>query len=153
MELVKAKDQFIHRCWSWYRLVKIPKQPLDQCWLWQGPVNGGPGNYGYIYYDGRKQMAHRFGWEVHHNKKIPEGKVISHKCNNPQCVSPYHCELATQKQNVQYMMASNRDRIGRKLTHQDVMEIRRSKEKGVELAKRYGVSSTTITTIRKHKYK
>ena len=145
---VPCKDQFLHKGWSLYRHIKLPKNPKKQCWLWQGPVNGGPGNYGYIYYDGKKQMAHRFSWELHYQKTIPEGKVISHLCNTPQCVSPYHCQLATQKENMAHMFKSKRDNIGRKLQPNEIADIRTSKLKGTQLAKKYKVADSTISIIR-----
>ena len=146
--LIPCKDQFLHKGWSFYRHIHLPKDPKKQCWLWRGPLNGGTGNYGYIYYDKKKHMAHRFSVELHTQKKIPKGKVISHTCNNPQCVNPYHLEIATQKQNMAHMFKSKRDNIGRKLQPKDVADIRKSKLKGSELAKKYKVSDSTISIIR-----
>jgi len=146
--LIPCKDQFLHKGWSFYRHINLPKDTKKQCWLWKGPLNGGTGNYGYIYYDGKKHMAHRFSVELHTQKKIPEGKVISHICNNPQCVNPYHLEIATQKQNMAHMFKSKRDNIGRKLQPKDIAAIRKSKLKGTELAKKYGVADSTISIIK-----
>ena len=151
LNIVRSKNQFLFNAWKFYTHIDIPKKPEKDCWLWTGPLNGGPGNYGYIYLEGRKQLAHRFSVEIHTQKKIPEGKVISHLCNNPQCVNPYHLEIATQKQNVAHMMKSNRDNIGRKLTHRDVSEIRISDRPGVELAKKYKVAQSTISMIKSGK--
>ena len=151
LKIVRSRDQFLSNAWRFYRHIDLPKNPERDCWLWTGPLNGGPGNYGYIYLDSRKQLAHRFSVEIHTQKKIPEGKVISHLCNNPQCVNPYHLEIATQKQNVAHMMKSNRDNIGRKLTHRDVSEIRISDRPGVELAKKYKVAQSTISMIKSGK--
>ena len=141
-------NHYLHQAWSFYRHVTVPKRYKRDCWIWQGPLNGGKGNYGYIYYDGRKQMAHRFSVEIYTQKPIPPGKVISHLCNNPQCVNPWHLEIATQKQNMRHMILSKRDQIGRKLTPRDIAEIRRSTLKGTKLAKKYGVSDTTISIIK-----
>lgn len=146
--VVPIHNHFLHRGWSFYRHLKIPKNSKKDCWIWQGPLNGGPGNYGYIYYDGRKQLAHRFSVELHTQQNIPKGKVISHICNRPQCVNPWHLEIATQKENMAHMMRSKRDNIGRKLTPQNIADIRTSKLKGVELAKKYKVAKSTISIIR-----
>jgi len=146
--LVPCTDQFLSRAWRFYRHIEIPKYPEKDCWLWQGPLNGGVGNYGYIYMDGRKQMAHRFSVELHTRKKIPEGKVISHICNNPQCVNPHHLQIATQKQNMAHMYKSKRDRIGRKLQPKDIAQIRRSPLSGAKLAKIYKVAQSTISMIK-----
>ena len=93
-------------------------------------------------------MAHRFSVELHTRKKIPEGKVISHICNNPQCVNPHHLEIATQKQNMAHMYKSKRDRIGRKLQPKDIAQIRRSPLSGAKLAKIYKVAQSTISMIK-----
>ena len=148
LKIVRSRDQFLYNAWRFYRHIDLPKNPEQDCWLWTGPLNGGPGNYGYIYLDSRKQLAHRFSVEIHTQKKIPEGKVISHLCNNPQCVNPNHLKIATQKQNVAHMIESKRDRIGRKLTHRDVAHIRKSTLSGAKLAKIYKVAQSTISMIK-----
>jgi len=153
MRLTRQTDQFIHQCWILYRHIQIPRDPKTQCWLWQGPSNGGPGNYGYIYYDRRKQLAHRFSWSVHNQQSIPEGRVIAHTCDRPNCVSPYHLQMVTQQVNVTDMIQKNRQGFVRKLTAEDCAHIRASARPGAELARQFGVSNTTITRIRKHKYK
>ena len=153
MRTIPSRDQFIHQCWSLYRHIQIPRQPLTECWLWQGPTNGGPGNYGYIYYAGRKQLAHRFSWSLHNQRSIPEGRVIAHTCDRPNCVSPYHLQMVTQQANVTDMIQKNRQGFVRKLTAQDCAHIRASDQPGAELARQFGVSNPTITRIRKHKYK
>ena len=148
LEIVRSQDQFLYNAWRFYRHIDLPKNPEQDCWLWTGPLNGGPGNYGYIYLEGRKQLAHRFSVEIHTQKKIPEGKVISHICNNPQCVNPHHLEIATQQQNVAHMIRSKRERIGRKLQPRDVAEIRKSTLSGAKLAKIYKVAQSTISMIK-----
>ena len=148
IRLVRSSDQFLFNAWKFYTHIDLPKHPEQDCWIWKGPLNGGPGNYGYIYLDGRKQMAHRFSVEIHTQKKIPEGKVISHICNNPQCVNPYHLKIATQQQNMAHMFKSKRDNIGRKLSPKDVAEIRISDLPGVKLAKKYKVAQSTISVIK-----
>lgn len=153
MRITKAREQFLHQCWSLYRHIQIPRKPKRDCWLWDGPVNGGPGNYGYIYHDRKKQLAHRFSWSVHNQRDIPADHVIAHTCDNPQCVSPYHLQLATQRENVKDMIRKNRQGFIRKLTARDCAHIRRSQQSGSALARKFGVSDSTITRIRKHKYK
>lgn len=126
-----------------------------QCWEWDGYI--GARGYGFIKNNYRTLLAHRVSWELH-NGPIPEGMYVCHRCDNPACVNPDHLFIGTAKDN-----SADRDRKGRannptgsrrsnaKLTEQQVAEIRSSKERGVDLAKRYGVSPAVICVARKGK--
>lgn len=86
---------------------------------------------------------------------IPKGKVVRHKCDNPNCVNPMHLILGTQGDN-------NRDRDERgrtakgekvasaKLTEEQVREIKNNTELSQrQLARKYGVSQRAILLIKK----
>jgi len=57
--------------------------------------------YGQISVNGKPVLAHRFSWEYHNSKKIPEGLVIDHLCRNPSCVNPKHLECVTMLVNTE----------------------------------------------------
>lgn len=87
-----------------------------------------------------------------------DDKVIRHECDNPRCLNPAHLLLGTQLDNVQDSVQRNRAirspgaANGRaKLTDQSVREIRASSLLGIQLATKYGVSSTVISQIKSGK--
>jgi hypothetical protein len=68
---------------------------------------------------------------------------MRHKCDNPCCVNPSHLEPGTQADNIQDVII--RGRYGRKkLTKNQVEEIRSSTESNRALADKYGVGIIAI---------
>lgn len=128
-----------------------------KCWEWTGaPDRNG---YGRLNIDGVPVLAHRISWELH-NGKITSAEHVLHKCDNPKCVRPRHLFLGDQAANNADMIAKKRFRPGvskgemhgcAKLTDAQALEIRKSAERGVDLAARYGVTTTTIYDIKNGK--
>jgi DNA-binding transcriptional regulator YiaG len=58
--------------------------------------------------EGEEKYLHRYFWEKHYNKIIPDGCVIMHTCDNPKCVNISHLRLGTQSENVKDMHDKNR---------------------------------------------
>lgn len=50
---------------------------------------------------GKKELLARFVYTVYHNKEIPKGLVLRHKCDNKLCINPLHLEIGTHKDNIQ----------------------------------------------------
>ena len=149
------------------RLDKFVVKIEGGCWLWTGATDG----KGYGVLSGRMngserplrvEKAHRVSYEKYIGV-IPDGMVIRHKCDNPQCTNPDHLEVGTQKDNMRD--CSSRGRLNRKsllnlkrfsLTDKQAEEIRamtfagRNGRGGVtrkEVAERYGVCVDTINNI------
>jgi DNA (cytosine-5)-methyltransferase 1 len=133
----------------WRRVEKT-----DTCWLWKGAVKDT--GYGVFWYNQRVERAHRVSWEMHHGP-IPEGKCVLHTCDVRICVNPDHLWLGDYSDNNADMADKGRgviplsygEKHGKaKLSDAQVDEIRASAESGVVLAKRYGVSKSTISSVR-----
>lgn len=100
----------------------------------------------------RHEYAHRVAY-VLAKGDIPQGGVVRHACDNPPCCNPDHLLLGDQGDNVRDAARQGRYSGSRpsiqKITDEQVREIRASGELGVELARRYGVSESCISGIRR----
>jgi len=122
------------------------------CWEWNALRNRQ--GYGCMYYT-RSIIASRFSYMIHKGP-LEKYKYICHTCDNPCCVNPDHLYQGTPRDNVQDALKRLRHPCGQKshyakLTLDQVKYIVESKEKGVDLAKKFGVDKNTICTIRKRK--
>jgi hypothetical protein len=130
----------------------------DGCCEWRGKRN--KDGYG-TFVTGpstapEQHFVHRFSWEVF-NGPIPEGVCVLHNCDNRACAKPTHLFLGTRDINNKDRMQKGRSAKGQasgkcKLSDQDLQEIYHSSERGVDLAKKYGVNKGTICRIRKDRY-
>lgn len=149
------------------------------CWLWGGAVSSmGYGNaYAGVNGERKQWAAHRLSW-IRHNGRVPERtEFVCHTCDTPACVNPDHLFLGTPKENTQDMMRKGRrvapviknracgerhgsktkpERLKRgsahhqaKITESDVLDIRASKEPLSALSKRYGMTPTTLSKVRR----
>ena len=143
---------------------KFIPEPMSGCWLWIGAIKRDPRyrtNDRPLFHVGsrvtkRLRPASHVAWELYHHP-MPADMCVLHTCDNPMCVNPDHLFLGTRIDNVRDMDAKGRRRNGprlgernhaAKITADIVQNIRQSVEKGAVLAKRYGLSSSTITNIR-----
>lgn len=135
----------------------------DGCWLWTGYTD--KDGYGtFRRREGGLYRAHRVSYELHCGP-IPDGMIVCHHCDTPACVRPEHLWLGTHDEN-----AKDRNKKGRhhptgpknpqrgearhnaRLDSDLVKRIRL--EAGLsqrDLAKKYGVSLSTIQNVISHK--
>lgn len=115
------------------------------CWLWTGcRLSNG---YGQFYYKGRNHGAHRVSYILSHGE-IPEGCVVMHSCDNPQCVNPAHLSLGSHTDNMKDMARKLRQ-ANRKLTPDDVRKIRKAEGSLRAIGRKFGVDHATISQIKK----
>lgn len=143
---MKTLDYFENRAWV---------DEATGCWNWkQGRFSNG---YGAFSECGRTRKAHRGAWEAV-NGPIPEGMLICHHCDNPQCVNPEHLFLGTGADNMNDKVRKGRANAPRgsqhhksKLTEHDVSIIKMLLDLGVQgqrLATLYDAHKMTISNIK-----
>ena len=112
-------------------------------------------NYPNLYKDGKNVRTHRHIYEECFGE-IPKGMVVRHKCDNTLCINPEHLEIGTHQDNIKDKVERNRQSKGEKngrskLTKEQVLQIRKDKRMGKEIAKDYNVSEATISLIKNNK--
>lgn len=130
------------------------------CWLWVGYVE--PAGYGKMRVGSKNMRAHRVSWELH-NKPIPVGLCILHKCDIRNCVNPEHLFLGTHKDNMVDCVNKGRNACNplkgeaspaSKLKEADVREVKALLSSGESIAsisRKYGVSTLPIFKIKHNK--
>lgn len=66
------------------------------CIHWIGAISGN--GYGTFWLEGRTWRAHRAAWKLRLGR-IPTGKILRHRCDNPICVNLEHLKPGTQLEN------------------------------------------------------
>lgn len=133
----------------WERVEKT-----DGCWLWTGHRNAQ--GYGTLWFHGNSWRAHRLAWHLT-NSGVPEGLDVLHHCDNPPCVRPDHLFLGTDRDNVDDRERKGRNVPRKKLTDEQVADIRRRYRPGRGpgysagmsqiLAKEFGVHRSYIRQL------
>ena len=142
---------------------KVDKSHVGGCWLWTAAKI--PHGYGYFSMDRRPTYVHRLSYQIHKGP-IPPGINVCHNCpsgDNPSCVNPEHLWLGTQMQNQHDMIRKGRDRkatgdraggrtkpesFAQKVTREMALAILASTDSHASLGRKYGISTTTVWSIR-----
>ena len=139
---------------------KYSVNPESGCWEWLGSL--GPSGYGQISMrtEDRKRYrvygAHIASWMIHRGD-IPDGMCVLHACDNPGCVRPDHLFLGTTKDNALDKVSKGRARGAKrgeshhfsKLSSCDIVTIKADAGSGSDASRRFGVSRSTISRIRR----
>ena len=131
----------------------------DGCWEWAAYKT--KQGYGRFRHGGEKVYAHRIAWEIYVGE-IPAGMCVCHHCDNPSCVNPAHLFIGTHTDNMRDCANKGRNYTesqagennnNAKLTYEQVVAIRAMRRDGVKnavLAKEFGVSKSTVSSITQH---
>lgn len=122
---------------------KVEMCPMSGCHLWIGGAQ--VWGYGNFYMKPHVMSAHRVAYLMKHGS-IPDGMIVRHKCDTPQCVNPDHLEVGTTSDNIADKI--NRRRDVRKISLEDRVKVAASNKTYAELADEYGVSVSTINKIK-----
>jgi len=126
------------------------------CWLWTRWLNRD--GYGEIKTVAGVNMAHRLSYRAFRGE-IPKGMLVCHKCDIPACVNPEHLFLGDTQANSDDMVRKGRSvkwngrRAGEGnpraiLNNESAAAIRSSTKTVANLAAEYGVSKTTISSVK-----
>jgi hypothetical protein len=93
-------ESVVARFWS-----KVDKS--GDCWLWTGSRHRF--GYGMMQIGRRPWTAHRISYAIAHGP-IPDGAMVLHSCDNPQCVRLDHLRIGTARDNAADAVARGRKR-------------------------------------------
>lgn len=125
---------------------KCSQPTASGCIEWLGWKNNG--GYGMIRAAKppfENTLAHRVAYELYHGK-IPAGLFVLHKCDNRACVNVEHLFLGTPQDNMDDMLAKDRQRRS-KLDFDRVRDLRKHGLTQNEIALYFGVSRPLISMI------
>ena len=141
-------------------------EPMSGCWLWLGAEQGSNG-YGRFKVNGKGVAAHRFSYERFRGP-IPEGLFALHHCDTPACVNPNHLFTGTHLDNTLDKVRKGRQAKGselanaqgntlrrgelngnRRLTNEQVVEIRALNMPQRKIATQFNVSQALISKIKR----
>ena len=123
------------------------------CLIWMGQTNNT--GYGCTTLNGKPIKAHRLAW-ILSNGEIENNKHVLHICDIPSCCNPKHLFLGTHQDNMKDRQIKQRQPHGinharAKLSESDVLYIRNSSERNIDLAVKFDVPGSCICNIKKRK--
>jgi HNH endonuclease len=141
-EIIHVPRRFVHghNRRKAVRYIEVSMDYPTPCHVWQLATTAGGYGKSHDNSTGKSVLAHRLSYEDKYGP-IPVDLQLDHLCSTRSCVRPSHLEPVTASENVRRGRAT-------KLTAEDIRWIRRSNEKQIVLARRYGVGQGHISRIK-----
>ena len=129
---------------------KYIRDSQPDCWNW---IGGKSKNYGALTFNKKSYRAHRVSYQIFKGE-IPEQMLVCHHCDNPACINPDHLFLGSWSDNMKDAWEKGRmTRNGKiKLTIKQIKEIKKLSDRHADIAKKYGVTRSRISQIKRKKY-
>ena len=154
--MVELTDNEIDR---FYSHIIFPLDCINECWLTDLSTNT-TGGYPRLKISRGKIKyiigMHRISYYIHCGD-IPDNLLVCHKCNNTECVNPYHLYIGSHQDNVNDRTLAGNNQIGELnifaiLTDDQVTQIlidvyNNKYNNLVEIAQEYNVGRSTIYDI------
>lgn len=135
----------------WDRVQRIED---GSCWPWTGPTN--QGGYGRFIVGNSEHRAHRVAFALGRRTPLPGVVMVCHRCDNPACCNPDHLFIGLATDNNADARDKGRHvaptalRNGKgKLSDEQVRDVLTSRESGAAIARRFGVSQSLVSMIRR----
>jgi len=139
----------IGKTWSFVEACVTEK--TTACILWKFALNRD--GYGVTWRNRKSVQAHFAVCTLAHGQRKSADLEARHLCGNRACVNPAHLAWGTCAENQEDRRRHGTLPLGEtvycaKLTDSQVRVIRSSSETGLQLARRFGVTPSTISSIR-----
>jgi len=133
---------------------RVDKNGSNDCWVWMaGCFSNG---YGQIESNKKNRRVHVVSFELFYKRKVKDGYILHHICNNKKCCNPAHLQEMTI---AEHLSLHHKGKIGSegekngnsKVTEKIVIEIRLKYKTGKytmkRLAEEYNVTVPLISYI------
>lgn len=120
----------------------------DDCILW--PFGKGKPGYGIVRLNGKAAAVHRYICTLVYGK-APTGMYACHSCGVRACINPRHLRFDTPASNNADMDKHGTRRPPKRLTDDQVRQIRSSTEAPKLIAEKFGVSRPWVYNIRQRR--
>lgn len=127
---------------AFFKMVLALKNTEGPCIAWPYGTNG---KYGIVTFATNKVYVHRLVCELAHGLPPTNRHQCAHSCHNKLCCRPSHLRWATAAENQQDETNTNNGHY--KLTQEEITEIRTSKLRQKDIAKKFKVSRTHVWRI------
>lgn len=145
-EIKVTRHKFSHKAPLAERLAHYSMPAQNGCILWTGSTN--QKGYAHLAFRGRLRRVTRLMMEQRLGE-LDAAVHVLHRCDNPRCINPDHLFLGDNTANVADKVS--KERQAKKMTRQDVLEIRADPRLHREIAADYGVSRSLVGFIKLRK--